>query len=163
MKIRRVHVLVATLVGLALAHLVTGFFAHNPRLHGEFMSGAQIRVIRRTHRAVQAYERTHGRRPERLEALVAEKLIDAKNLFDEQTREIPVIDAKTGRFSENPNVLYFPAVRKTDPPDLVLLCTPPSDRPGNEFHVIHSDGRYAEVTSRELIGLLQKTYTYLGR
>ena len=146
MKIRRVHVLVVIWAGIPFAFIVTGFFAHNPRRHGELVSGEQIRAIRRIHRAVQAYERTHGQRPERLEALVAEKLIDAK----------------TAETRHNPRVLYVSTLRKTDPPSLVLLCTPPVGRRADMCHVIYNDGRYKQVTSRELTALVQKTYTYLG-
>ena len=114
-------------------------------------------------RAIRPYENKHGRRPKRLETLVTGKLIGARDLFDEQTKDIPAIDARTGRIDCSPQVLYFPAVRKTCPPDLVLRCTLLLHQPGDLFPVVHNDGRYAEMTSHELIGLLQKTYTYLGR
>ncbi len=113
--------------------------------------------------AISQYEKTNGRRPERLEMLVKAALIKCEAFFDDRQSKPSEIDEITGRFMQNPHVLYFPAVLKSDPGDMVLLCTITLRENGGKFQVIYNDGRHAKLDSRELIMALQKTYTYLGR
>ncbi len=113
--------------------------------------------------AISQYEKTNGRRPERLEMLVKAGLIKCEAFFDDRQSKPSEIDEKTGRFVHNPHVLYFPAVLKSDPGDMVLLCTITLRENGGKFQVIYNDGSHAKLDSRELIMALQKTYTYLGR
>ena len=89
-------------------------------------------------------------------------MLDAKALFDERRSETPTIDAATGRFAANPDVVYFPALRKDDPGELVLLCTLLLRDKGEAFHVVYNDGRYAALGARELVQALNRTYRYLG-
>ena len=156
-------------LALAWIALVVAFIAGfvSLRVHGSLREGFQAaptvsgEQIQRIAAGVAGYEQANGRRPERLEDVVKAGLLDARNLFDEE-EDVPEIDAATGRFAENPHVLYFPAVRKDDPGDLVLLCTLLLRERDDKFRVVYSDGRYAELTSRQLIQALQRTYTYLG-
>lgn len=113
--------------------------------------------------AVAKFVKAKGERPERLEQLVQEGKLEPAALFDERRDEVPKIDEKTGRFVRNPDVLYFPAVRKDDPGELVLLCTLLLRKEGEMFHVIRNDGTYAGLSARELVIALNRTYRYLGR
>lgn len=123
------------------------------------VSADQIRGIAK---AIETYEKNHTFRPERLEELVMDGLIKAADLFDENRKSIPSVESKTGRFEINPDVLYFPALRKNDPGDLVLLCTVLLRTENEKFHVVTNDGKYKQLLPRELVAELQKTYTYLG-
>jgi len=133
------------------------------RTYPDFVRSSALSAdqMRSVGRAVAQYEQETGERPARLEDAVKAGDLDACNLFDED-EDVPEIDAATGRFAENPHVLYFPAVRKDDPGDLVLLCTLLLRERDDAFRVIYNDGKYAELTRRQLIQALQRTYTYLG-
>ncbi len=122
-----------------------------------------IEQIRKVGGAVAAYEKSNQRRPVNLEALVKADLLSAGDLFDRKRSPIPAIDATTGRFGSNPDVLYFPALRKTDPADLVLLCTITTRKRGEPLLAVMNDYRTVELTPRELRTALQRTYSYLGK
>ena len=117
---------------------------------------AQIQAIAA---GIQAYESEHGRRP----PTVAGKYCDQSDCFDERKGRLPEIDQATGRFASNPHVIYFPAVRKNDPPELVVLCTLLKKAEADPYLVVRNDGRLSELTARELVPALQRTYTYLGQ
>ncbi|HAU36902.1 MAG TPA: hypothetical protein DCX07_04210 [Phycisphaerales bacterium] len=121
---------------------------------------AQIQAIAA---GIRAYETEHGRRPPTLEALVAGKYCDKSDCFDERKGRLPEIDQATGRFASNPDVIYFPAVRRSDPPELVVLCTLLKKAEADPYLVVRNDGQLVELTARELVPALQRTYTYLGR
>ena len=103
--------------------------------------------------AVWQYEKADGERPMRLAELVETGMLDAGALPDER-RDEP---------SENEaDVLYFPALRASDPGNLVLLCTLLVRGEGEKFHVITNDGNYAEMPAHDLVMALNRTYKHLG-
>lgn len=121
-----------------------------------------VEQIRKVGEAVAAFERSNQRRPDTLEALVKAGLLTAGDLFDRKRSTVPAIDAITWRFGINPDVLYFPALRKTDPADLVLLCTITTGKRDKPFLSIMNDYRSVELSASELRNALQRTYSYLG-
>lgn len=118
--------------------------------------------IRKIWEAIGGFSREYNRRPARLEMLTAGGYLKPAGLFDERRKETPLIDGQTGRFVINPDVLYFPALRAEDPAGMVLLCTVLLAGEGKQYHAIFNDGRYATLTSRELVMALNRTYEYIG-
>ncbi|HUT57945.1 MAG TPA: hypothetical protein VNA25_08855 [Phycisphaerae bacterium] len=127
---------------------------------GREVSEAQIRRITA---ALASYAAEHGERPMRLAQLVQHGYLGAESLFDGERGQLPGIDANTGRFTVNPDVLYFPGVEPNDPGDLVLLCTLLVRDRGDPYHVIYNDGRYEAMAGRQLIRALNRTYTHVAR
>ena len=123
------------------------------------MSEVQIRTIGA---AVQKFTSENGRRPETLEALVQAGAVQAGDLLDAARARAPGIDAKAGRSAENPDVIYFPALRPSDPNDLVLLCTLLLHSEGDSYRVIFNDGRYAALKAHDLVQALNRTYSYIS-
>jgi hypothetical protein len=126
---------------------------------GRTVSPAQIRAAGA---AVEKFGVLKGRRPKNLEELVQAEMVGANEFFDAERGGIPEIRTVTGRFTENPDVVYFPALRQGDPNDLVLLCTMLLRRRGDLYQVIFNDGRYAELPAREFIQALNRTYSYIS-
>ncbi len=108
--------------------------------------------VRRIADAIAQYEKANGERPMQLTELVEAGLLDPGALLDER-RDEP---------KDGADVLYFPAVRRDDLGDLVLLCTLLVRSEGDSFHVITNDGRYTEMPARDLAVALNRTYTYIG-
>ncbi len=71
-------------------------------------------------------------------------------------------DSAAGRFKTNPDIIYFPAVRKDGPANLVLLCTVLLREKDGRFQAVHNDGRCEQLAAHHLILALQRTYTYIG-
>jgi hypothetical protein len=113
--------------------------------------------------AVRAYEQARGARPERLERLIEGGLLSAGELFDRKRRPIPRMDSSTGRLESDPDVMYMPALRKGDPPDLVLLHTLFTRERGRKLPAVLNDYRVVEYTPRELTMALNRTYAYIAR
>ncbi len=112
-----------------------------------------VEQIRKVAGAVVNYEKSNQRRPVNLEALVKADLLSTGDLFD--PKRSPASDS-------NPDVLYFPALRKTDPADLVLLCTIVTRKRGEPLLAVMNDYRTVELSPKELRTALQRTYSYLG-
>jgi hypothetical protein len=112
-----------------------------------------IEQIRKVVDAVADYEKSNQRRPVNLEALVKADLLSMGDLFD--PKRSPDSDF-------NPDVLYFPALRKTDPADLVLLCTIVTRKRGEPLLAVMNDYSTVELSPKELRAALQRTYSYLG-
>ncbi len=112
-----------------------------------------IEQIRKVAGAVADYEKSNQRRPENLEALVKAGLLSSGDLFD--PKRSPSSDS-------NPDLLYFPALRRTDPADLVLLCTITTRKRGGSLLAVMNDYSTVELTPQELRAALQRTYSYLG-
>ena len=116
------------------------------------VSAEQIREIGS---GIGAYEGRHGARPARLAELVEAGMIGRRDLHDEQRRKIAE--------GPQPDVLYFPAVRKDDPDDLVLLCTLLLHDRDDRYQAVLNDGTYVAMTPRDLVVTLNRTYEYIGR
>jgi len=69
---------------------------------------------------------------------------------------------RTDGFPEAWDVLYFPGVQNDDPPDLVLLCSVVVPNSTGGYHVVLNDGRRKDVVPAELVGALNRTYTFLA-
>ena len=123
------------------------------------ISMAQLRKISA---AVTEYAEAHGQRPAHLETLVEVGALAPRDLFDAQREEIPSIDPATGRFEGNPDVVYFPAVRKDDPADLVLLCTLLTHERDDKLLVAYNNGKLGELTPHEMIIAMNRTYGFIG-
>ena len=113
--------------------------------------------------AARAYEQARGARPERLEQLIEGGLLSASELFDSKRRPIPRIDSSTGRLESNPDVIYMPALRKGDPPDLVLLHPLFTRERGGKLPAVLNDYRVVEYTPHELTMALNRTHAYIAR
>lgn len=112
--------------------------------------------------AVRAYEQARGARPERLEQLIEGGLLSAGELFDRKRRPTPRMDSSTGRLESDPDVIYMPALRKGDPPDLVLLHTLFTRKRGRKLPAVLNDYRVVEYTPHELTMALNRTYAYVA-
>ena len=139
-------------------HLIS--LTHLPYTWRETISMAQLRKIST---AVTAYTKAHDQRPAQLETLVEVGALAAGDLFDAQRNEISGIDPATRRFETNPDVIYFPALRKDDPADLVLLCTLLTHKRHDKLLVAYNDGRLAELTPHEMIMAMNRTYGFIGK
>ena len=124
------------------------------------VSYAQIKKIAD---AIAKYERSDNRRPDSLMTLVTRGLISSDDLFSRRRRRRPTFDITTGRFETNPDVLYFPGLRKEDPARLVLLCTimPPGE--GNSLLVVYNDYHTEELPPKKLRQAIQQTYYQLTK
>ena len=124
------------------------------------VSYAQIKKIAD---AIAKYERSDNRRPDSLMTLVTRGLISPDDLFSRRRRRRPAFDITTGRFETNPDVLYFPGLRKEDPARLVLLCTimPPGE--GNSLLVVYNDYHTEELPPKKLRQAIQQTYYQLTK
>ena len=124
------------------------------------VSYAQIKKIAD---AIAKYERSDNRRPDSLMTLVTRGLISPDDLFSRRRRRRPAFDITTGRFEANPDVLYFPGLRKEDPARLVLLCTimPPGE--GDSLLVVYNDYRIEELPPKKLRQAIQQTYYQLTK
>ena len=112
---------------------------------------------------VKSYEGAKGRRPDRLEDLVAGGHVKPADLFDSRREVDRGIDPKTGRFGATPDVLYFPGIEKEkDASDLVLLCTLFTERRDGRLLVVFNDYRLAELKPRQVVNALNRTYTRLA-
>ncbi|MBN1554819.1 MAG: hypothetical protein JXA11_08735 [Phycisphaerae bacterium] len=131
----------------------------NPFIPQPTLTESQIKKV---HQAVAAYTNKYDRRPGTLEALVNEGLLTPKDLFSTDREDIPAIDKSTSRFTVTPDVIYFPALKPTDPADGVLLCTVLLKDEDDPFLVIYNDGRFSALKSRELIEALNRTYEHIG-
>ncbi len=109
--------------------------------------------IRRIAGAISEYEKAGGERPMRLTELVEAGLLDAAALLDER---------RDKSSEDETDVLYFPAVRRDDPADLVLLCAL-LPRSRKQCHVIANDGSYTVMPAHDLVMALNRTYTYIGK
>ncbi len=118
--------------------------------------------IRRVGEAVGAYAAREGGRPGDLNAIVTAGLLSQDDLYDEHRKKRPVVELYSGVEISPPDVIYFPALRASDPADCVLLCTLLLREKGEKFHVIYNDGRYAALTARELVMALNHTYEHIG-
>jgi hypothetical protein len=118
--------------------------------------------IQKVAEAVAEYTKKHSRRPGTLGELVNEGLIVSADLFDAERKDIPAVDKTTGRFGVTPDVIYFPALKPSDPADCVLLCTVLLKHEDDPFLVIYNDGRLDKLTSRELVEALNRTYEQIG-
>ncbi|MCK4624328.1 MAG: hypothetical protein KAV00_03385 [Phycisphaerae bacterium] len=118
--------------------------------------------IRKVCEAIGTFSKEYNRRPDRLEMLTAGGYLKPADLFDARRKDTLAIDAQTGRFATNPDVLYFPVLRAEDPAEMVLLCTVLLAEDGGKYHVILNDGQYAALTSHELVMALNLTYEYIG-
>ena len=119
--------------------------------------------IRRVGEAVKAYTAKEGGRPGNLNEMVTAGLLSQDDLYDEHRKERPIVKLQSGDEISPPDVIYFPALRASDPPDCILLCTMLLREKGGKFHVIYNDGRYAALTPRELIKALNRTYEHIGK
>ena len=116
------------------------------------VSAEQIKAIGR---AIEAYEAKHKGRPERLSQLVDAGMLRPSQLHDQRRgRAKSIVD---------PDVLYFPAVTRKDPPHLVLLCALLLQEDKDKYQVITNDGDHREMDRHELVAALQRTYTHIGR
>ena len=113
--------------------------------------------------AIAKYERSDNRRPDSLMTLVTRGLISPDDLFSRRRRRRPAFDITTGRFEANPDVLYFPGLRKEDAAKLVLLCTvmPPGE--GDKVLVVHNDYHIEELSPKKLRQAIQQTYYQLTK
>ncbi len=119
--------------------------------------------IRRIGEAVKVYTTRKGSRPGNLNAMVTASMLSQDDLYDEHRKKRPVVELYSGVEISPPDVIYFPALRASDPADCVLLCTLLLREKGGKFHVIYNDGRYAALTPRELIKALNRTYEHIGK
>ncbi|HDY65980.1 MAG TPA: hypothetical protein ENH84_07110 [Phycisphaerae bacterium] len=119
--------------------------------------------IRRIGEAVKVYAAKEGGRPGNLNAMVTAGMLSQDDLYDEHRKKRPVVEIESGVEISPPDVIYFPALRPSDPPDCVLLCTVLLREKGGKFHVIYNDGRYAALTARELVMALNHTYEHIGK
>ncbi|HET6429550.1 MAG TPA: hypothetical protein VFJ30_14130 [Phycisphaerae bacterium] len=112
---------------------------------------------------VKSYEAANGRRPARLEELLAGGHVKPADLFDSRRKVDRAIDPETGRFLATPDVLYFPGIeQEKDASDLVLLCTLFTERRDGHLLAVFSDYRLVELEPRELVAALNRTYTRLA-
>ena len=118
--------------------------------------------IRRIGEAVKAYTAKEGGRPGNLNAMVTASMLSQDDLYDEHRKDRPVVELDSEDEISPPDVIYFPALRPSDPEDCVLLCTVLLRERGGKFHIIYNDGRYAALTSRELVKALNRTYEHIG-
>lgn len=127
---------------------------------GRAVSLAQMQKIAQ---AVESYTRSNNSRPNQLEELAQAKLISPADLVDVDRPEAPAISVATGRFDSRLDVLYFPALRPSDPGDLVVLCTLAARQQEDGLVVVYNDGRVTGgVTPAQMQRALQRTYSYLG-
>ncbi len=118
--------------------------------------------IRKVWKAIGTFSKENNHRPDTLEILTGGGYLKPADLFDERRKETPALTTQPHRFAINPDVLYFPALRAEDPADMVLLCTVLLAEDGEKYHIIFNDGRYAALTSHELVMALNRTYEYIG-
>ena len=118
--------------------------------------------IRKVWEAIGAFDKKNNHRPDTLEMLTAGGYLKPADLLDTRRKETPAITTQPRRFAINPDMLYFPALWAEDPADMVLLCTVLLAEDGGKYHVIFNDGRYAALTSHELVMALNLTYEYIG-
>ena len=124
------------------------------------VSTEQIKAIGQ---AIETHEAKQKERPERLEQLVDAGLLSTSQLYDARRGKVtPDVDPETHHYIPHPDVLYFPALTRQDPPRLVLLCTLLLQADGDRYQVITNGGAHEQMDRHELIGALQKTYTHIG-
>ena len=158
-KRKRLLIVMAILILAVGMILAVVWFVDPSYTWRETISMAQLRKIST---AVTAYTKAHDQRPAHLETLVEVGALTAGDLFDAKRDEIPGIDPATGRFDTNPDVIYFPALRKDDPADLVLLCTLLTHKRHDKLLVAYNDGELAELTPHEMIMAMNRTYRFIG-
>ncbi len=152
------------LIGIGLAILYWTVIAPAMEQRKRFaesyaVSAEQMRAVGK---AIAKYETANGERPMKLAELVEAKLIEPAVLFDEQRGSVPVTIEKFAEFDTNPDVLYFPALRASDPPDNVLICTLLLRNKRDKYRVIYNDGRLGQLEPMELVIALNRTYEYIG-
>ena len=131
---------------------VQDVYSHIAGTDFEPQSAVSARQIREIAGAISGYEKAGGERPSHLTELVEAGMLDEAALLDER-RDEP---------KDGADVLYFPAVRRDDPADLILLCTLLIRSEGDSFHVITNDGNYTEMPAHDLVMAMNRTYAYLG-
>ncbi len=119
---------------------------------GLSVTAEQIRTVGG---AIAKYELAKGERPMALRELVGEGLLTHADMCGPQK--------VTSLMESIPDVLYFPALVKDDPGDLVLLCTLLLREKADKFQVIRNDGSYDALDANALTIALNRTYTYIGR
>lgn len=146
---------VAAVIGLS-AMKYPMFYSENARWMSQpTLSSQQMRKIGA---AISQYEKSHeGRRPEKLADLVDAKLLTENDLLDAE---------RQGRFASTSqpaaDAIYLPAVRKTDPGDLVILHTIVTHERGEKLLAVLNNGELVECTPRELVERLNRTYEYIA-
>ncbi len=123
------------------------------------LSAEQMQAVGK---AIGEYETANGERPMKLAQLVEAKLIEPAELFDDRRDDVPVTIGKFAASETNPDVLYFPALRASDPADNVLLCTLLLRNRNDKYRVIYNDGSLGQLESMELVIALNRTYEYIG-
>jgi hypothetical protein len=113
------------------------------------VDASQIQAVAR---AVFQYEGANGQRPVKLVDLVSAGMLDEAMLYGRGHNGV------TGQ----PDVLYVSAMRKDDPPDMVVLCTLLLPRKDAQFLVVYNDGSFAELKSVDLVTALNRTYAHVG-
>jgi len=144
-------------VSLAVAYLFEFFTPKQKMTYLPALTGEQIR---RLGAEAEKFRVNVGRRPIRLQELIAGGYLEPRDFFDPSRSPTPADEV--GQLTMNPDVIYFPALAPEDPPDTVLLCTIFLPARKARFRVVFNDGRYAELPAGELVASLQRTYTYLG-
>lgn len=91
--------------------------------------------------------------------------------FQELWGKVVGFDVANGRRPESlnelghsaPGVLYFPAVLKSDPPDMIVLCTLLVRREKDKYLVMRNDGALMKMDAQQLKLALGRTYDYIGQ
>ncbi len=134
-----------------LEQLTTHQHGYDVWVKGQAVTAEKIRKVGD---AIAKYELAKGERPMALRELVGEGLLTHADMCDPDMADL----------SESvPDVLYFPALVKDDPGDLVLLCTLLLREKEDKFQVIRNDGSYDALDANALTIALNRTYTYIGR
>ncbi len=164
-KKRKPSALLLILIGIGLVVLywqvVQPALEHRKRFAENYaVSAEQMQAVGK---AIGEYETANGERPMKLAELVEAKLVESAAMYDDRRDDVPVTIEKFAAFATNPDVLYFPALRASDPADNVLLCTLLLRNKRDKYRVIYNDGRLGQLEPMELVIALNRTYEYIGR
>jgi len=150
-RVPRIAGLLAGLVAGAFSPLAWDAWAlaHPPFDPQYAVNAIQIKAIGE---AIQRYEADKGERPMCLEDIVDAGMLEKAALYDRKRLQL----------ASQPDVVYFPAVQKDDPRDMVLLCTfmlPKRDAP---YLVIYNDGTFRKCSGVQLVTALNHTYRHIS-
>lgn len=123
------------------------------------LSGSQIQSLAG---GLKKFSAEQGNRPASLEELVKSGHVETKTLFSKNRLNILEIDKDSPRSEKCPDVVYFPALRESDPGELVLACTLLLANENDKYRVVYNNYRCDELDNREMVEALNRTYMYIG-
>lgn len=170
MRIPVIILPVVFLVGMALPPVMSATYRFTQR-ELDFVPGKAVSTdqMQRIVAAVNVYAQQHGRRPQSVGELVAERLLDPADIYDPARGRVagpagsqPAPSDVQPALPPGGDLLYLPAVDPADGADLVLACTIFLQHRGDRFVVALNDGRVTQMDSTELTAALQRTYARLA-